>query len=287
MINLVLALIFSLTIMVIFKVMSKYNTNIIHVITTNYLIAFVLGYFFVKQFFDFQYILKQDWFYYAFITGASFFLVFNVFAISAHKVGIALTSISSKMSVIIPVLLGGLIFNEQLSVVKMLGVALAMFSFYLILKKNDSFKYNSFLLVLPLLLFIGNGINDSIMKFVQFNFLKEFHDLTLFLTVVFFTAFILGFFTTSFNFLKKQRKFNINSFYFGIFLGVCNWFSTLFFIRGLEKIDVSVFIPVFNAGLVSIAAIIGLKFFKEILSKTNIIGIVISIVAITIIALSK
>jgi len=287
MISLFVALFFSLAIMVTFKIWDKKNINILHAITINYFVAFTCGFFMLKTTPSISFYFSQEWLHIAFLSGTFFFLVFNVFALSAQKAGVAITAVSSKMSVIIPVVLGSLIFGEKLGIIKIIGVLLAMFSFYLIFKRKESVKIKTVVLLLPALLFLGNGINDSLLKYTQFNYIKSDIENLKYLTVVFSISFIFGISAIAIKTIKRPEKIEFKNIKAGIWLGICNWLSTLYFLKGLGEIQVSVFIPVFNAGLVSLAAMIGLFFFKEKLSKINIIGIFVSIIAITIIALSN
>jgi len=72
----------------------------------------------------------------------------------------------------------------------------------------------------------------------------------------------------------------------GILLGIFNWYSTYFFIKGLYVLPISVFVPVFNAALVLIAAVSGYFFFGEKLSVLNRLGIGLAVLAIAAIAFS-
>jgi multidrug transporter EmrE-like cation transporter len=51
--------------------------------------------------------------------------------------------------------------------------------------------------------------------------------------------------------------------------------------------DVTVFVPVFNVGIVSLGAITGLVFFREKMGKWNIFGLVLATIAILLIALGN
>jgi drug/metabolite transporter (DMT)-like permease len=284
MIFLFLALFFSLCIMVTFKVFPKYKISVVQAITVNYFVCALLGFSTLGVIPSVSFVADKEWLYVALLSGLFLILVFNVFAQSAEKAGVAITAVSSKMSVIIPVLLGTILFGEQLPLLKIVGVALVMFSFYLIFKKRDGYSLKLGLFVLPLLLFFGNGTNDSILKYAQFHFITTDQGYVEYLSVAFGFSFILGLFVLLVKTITGKEKLIFKNVVAGIWLGTCNWYSTLFFLKGLGQMDVSVFIPVFNAGLVSLAAIIGMIVFKEKFSKLNIAGIVLSIIAITIIA---
>lgn len=281
---LLIALFFSICIMVTFKLFPRFGINITQAITTNYLICSVLGFLTLKQTPSTSFYIDNEWFYVALASGIFLILVFNVFALSAEKAGVAITAVSSKMSVVIPVLMGALIFGERLPALKIIGVVLVIISFYLIFRKGNGYKIKAGLILLPLLLFLGNGTNDTILKYAQYNHITSDQGYVKYLTVAFGVSFTLGILILTIRTFIKKDRILIKNLLAGIWLGTCNWFSTLFFLKGLGAMDVSVFIPVFNAGLVSLTALIGLLIFRERLNKVNILGIGISIVAITIIA---
>jgi len=284
MIYLLLALMLSLIIVVTFKLYSRFQINIMQAITANYVMAIILGYTSIGSIPKPSYIVNSSWFYVAVISGVSLIVVFNLFALNAKTVGIALTSVASKMSVMIPVMLGTLMFGETMTWIKVVGVIMAMFSFYLIFKKKEGYNIRSSLIVLPILLFIGNGMNDSIFKYVQFFYLKTNAIYFEFLTTAFSISLLLGILFLVIKSFFVKTRIQMKNIIAGVWLGVCNWFSTLCFLKGLSQMDVSVFIPIFNAGLVSLSAIVGLLIFKEKLSKINIFGLILSIISITIIA---
>jgi drug/metabolite transporter (DMT)-like permease len=284
MIFLIAALSFSLCIMVTFKLFPRFHIHINQAITTNYLTAAILGFISLNAIPTQAFFIQNEWKYVSLISGIFLILVFYVFALSTKKAGVAITAVSSKMSVIIPVFLGVIIFGEVVSSIKIIGVVLVLCSFYLVFRKKEGYKIKLSLLFLPLLLFLGNGTNDSVLKYAQYNYITNNFGYIHYLTVAFSISFVLGLSYLCIRLLLKKEVFNAKSILAGIWLGTCNWFSTLFFLKGLGTMDVSVFIPIFNAGLVSSAAFIGLLVFKESLSKINILGIILSIIAISIIA---
>ncbi len=284
MILLLSALFFSLCIMVTFKLFPRFGISITQAIITNYFVASSLGFLMLGETPNTEFFKGNDWIFTAMLSGLFLILVFNVFALSAEKAGVAITAVSSKMSVIIPVLAGFLFFNETLPFIKIVGVIFVMISFYLVFKKKEGYQLKWALLILPFLLFLGNGTNDTILKFAQYNFINSDTGYIKFLTVAFGISFLLGTIVLIIRIILKKETIKLKNILAGIWLGTCNWFSTLFFLKGLGVMDVSVFIPVFNAGLVSLAALIGLTIFKEPLNRLNIFGIILSVIAITFIA---
>lgn len=282
MIFLLLAILTSTLIVVTFKLFERFNISITQAITVNYLFAAVFGFFTLETHVVIADIFCFSWFRYAIIVGITLIVIFNVFAVSAQKAGVAITAVSSKMSVVIPVIIGFVMYKESASWMKIAGVIIALVAFYLSFKKKGSLAVAGKYWYLPVLLFLGNGLNDSMLKFVQ-QFFSVQYESTYFLAVAFSVSLLIGIFVLVYQLVFKGKKLHALSLLAGVWLGFLNWYSTLFFVKGLGVMDVSVFIPVFNASIVSLAALIGYFVFKEKLSKINWMGIGIAIAAIVII----
>ena len=228
--------------------------------------------------------LQQQWVLMAVITGATFILTFLAFAVSTQKVGVAMTVVSSKMSIVLSVTVGIFLLAESMNLVQILGIITALAAFYLtnigLSKGHIDKKY----LYLPALIFFGTGANDSLMK-LSGVYYADRNEIQ-FLTVTFFTAFVIGLGVLLFQALRNRLKITWNDIFAGILLSIFNWYSTYFFIKGLFVLPISLFIPVFNAALVFIAAVSGYFFFGEKLSMLNRIGIVLAVLAIAAIAFS-
>lgn len=273
--------------MIVFKLSKKYDIDILQAITTNYLVAAAFGFSFYEKPVTFEIIKNADWFYISFITGFTFIVGFNLFALSAQKAGVAITAVASKMSVVIPVILGFTIFSEQPSILKISGIAFTLSAFYLIFKKEKGYKIDYKYILLPLFLFLANGANDSLLKYSQHNFIKDENEFNLLLAFIFFIALIFGSIIMGFNLAFTKSRIKLKNIGVGILLGVLNWYSTLFFMKALNVIDVSIVVPVMNVSIVSLSALVGYFIFKEQLRKINWFGIFLAVLAILSIAFAN
>ncbi len=282
MLFLLLAVITSSLIFIAFKLFEKNGISNIQAITVNYLTAVIIGYLSTAESFTAPLVIDKPWFYLSIVSGFLLIVTFLIYAYSIQKVGIAITSVSGKMSVIIPVLLGLLIFHEKATWIRILGIVSALVAFYLTLMKSREQKAKAIFFVFPLLLFLGNGLNDCILKISQGLYIQN--DFSMFLTIAFTVSLVAGTFIIAFLLIIKKQKIHYRNIIAGVILGILNWYSTYFFFAGLGYFDVSVFIPVFNASVVCIAALTGYLFFREKLSVVNIIGIALAVIAIVFIA---
>jgi len=284
MLYLLLALFFSSCIFIIFKYFGKYGIHILPAITVNYLMASGFGYFSGWQTATAGSMADQPWFLMAVVTGTTFILTFFFFAISTQRIGVAMTVVSSKMSIVISVAVGFSLLAEPMGLMQVLGIAAALVAFYMTNMGRGEGYVDKKYLYLPVLIFLGTGANDSLMKLSGVYYIHR--DETQFLTVTFFTAFVMGFGFLLYQAFRHSLKISWKDILAGVLLSIFNWFSTYFFIKGLYVLPISVFVPVFNAALVFIAAVSGYFFFEEKLSVVNRIGIILAVIAIVAISFS-
>ncbi len=279
---LVFSILSSTLIIVFFKLMAKYKISILQAITVNYFVASIFGFLSEPEAFNLLDIPSKPWFSMAIMVGITLILGFNLFALSAARAGVVITAIASRMSVLIPVLAGFFIFNEPMGILKIFGIILALFAFYLTFLRKDKVRIDTKVILLPFLMFIVMGTNDTLMKFAEtFSIGRDF---VLFLSTSFLISLLLGIIVLIAK--SKNEKFAFKNVFAGIVLGLLNWYSTFYFLKGLDLFDVSVVVPVINVGIVALSSIAGYFFFKEKLSKINWVGIFIAMLAIFLMAFS-
>lgn len=284
MIFLILTILQSTAIFVVMKLFNRFRIDNWQAITVNYIVATVFGFVIYKGEISPEIILQEEWFVYALILGLTFISTFFVFALSSQKVGVALTSVASKMSVIIPVIAGLILLGEKMNVWSSLGVGLALIAFYLTLGQGANSSFPKKYLFLPLLLFLGNGINDTLMKYAEFHFVSDSNNLILFLSVIFSSSLLLGIIISIVKYFRLKYRIQLKNILAGIILGLLNFGSTFYILKCMGLYDSSVVFPVTNAGIVSLSALMGFYFFREKLSKKNWAGIALAILAIVLIA---
>ena len=81
----------------------KYKVDNLQALIVNYLTAAGCSYLFLEQDYSLNHVLNSDWLYHSMIIGILFIIVFNFYAFGTQKVGIAITTLANKMSLIIPV----------------------------------------------------------------------------------------------------------------------------------------------------------------------------------------
>ena len=225
--------------------------------------------------------LQADWLPYSILVGILFITLFFLIGNSSQKAGIAVTSLANKLSLVFPVFFSIVYFREDITLLKTTGLFTAFIAISLTVYKKELKKTNLIFVVLPLLIFVGGGVTDSIVKLVQA--LKSTpEEAGLFSTYVFIVAFAIALIISL---LKNKNK--INSLYaptliLGITLGIVNFGSLYFIINALNfsKINSSLVFTLNNMCIVALSAISGYLLFHEKLSKLNVAGLLLAIVSL-------
>jgi len=284
MIYILLSVVSSTAIIITFKLFPRFKIDTLQAIVINYVVASGVGFLTIAGEFEFASIPSKPWIYMALAIGLMLILAFHIFGLSAQYAGVTITAISSRMSVIIPVMLGFLVFHDDINALKIIGVLIAMLAFWLVFKKDWKVAVSGKYFYLPFLLLLAVGINHTLMKYAEHYYIGD--EFVLFLATAFFVALVLGFIVHLIRSPQKGLHFEFRNILGGIVLGSINWCATFYFLKGLSMYDISIFVPVFNASVVTLSTLIGFFVFKEKLRLINWIGVFIAIVAIFLLAFS-
>jgi len=277
MLYLILAITASTGIIVLFKIFSRLKINTFYAILVNYVVAAAFGFLTESSNYSLLDIPSRPWFLLSIAAGLSFIVGFNLFALSAHHAGVALTGMASRMSLIVAVSAGLLVFGDQPGIFRIAGIVLGVVAFYFTFHRDRMVEVDCKLILLPIALLIVHGFSDLLMKIGQQYYIEG--DFTLFLATVFLAA--LGFGMLFLLIRKpKQDKFTYKELLGGIVIGLANWYSGYFLLLGLDIFDVSFVIPMINIGIVTAASLIGYLVFREKLRPFNWIGVALAVIAI-------
>lgn len=281
MIYLVLSVIFASSLFVILKYFEKYQINNFQAIVVNYFVAFSMGFLLSDEIVSVKFIVSKSWFFGSIILGTLFITIFNVTALTAQRGGLSVASVAGKMSLVIPVLFGIIVYKESFSFFKFIGIILALLAVFLTSKKSNGVVLNKSILLLTFILFLGAGIIDTLVKYIEMNYVAT-NELIYYIATTFLIAGCIGITILMFQLIKKKTKIHFKNILGGIVLGVPNYFSLYFLIKALQHpiLESSTVFTINNVLIVMLTTILGVVLFKEYLSFRNKVGIVLSILAI-------
>lgn len=281
MIYLLLSILFNAVLFIIIKLFAKFNIDALQALVVNYFVAFGVGLFFLDTSFSPQIIISQEWFKGSILLGFIFISTFYVTTITSQRNGLSVASVASKMSVIIPIILGVFLYDETLGSVKILGIIIALIAVYFTSKKETGEIQQASNLVFPILVFIGAGTIDSSLKYLQ-TFHIPSNQIGLFSSVTFFCAFSVGILILVFLSLKGKIKFAGRNILGGIALGLPNFFSLYYLVKMLEAkaFESATLFTIHNISIVLVSTFVGILFFKERISMRNALGIGLALFAL-------
>jgi drug/metabolite transporter (DMT)-like permease len=292
MIYLIGSIFFSSYLTLSFKVLQRLNINAFQAIVFNYIACVCTGALFNGSFPVNNENIHSPWFVWALLMGLMFISIFNVIGLTTQKMGVAVTSVANKLSMVIPFLFSIYLYNENATALKIAGIVMALAAVVLTCypaKNNEGEhkKINKLLMILPMVLFISSGLLDTLIVYVKNNFFinpsDNFND---FLISAFSVAGAIGTVVLIVQAITGKQKFSGKALLAGIIIGVPNYFSIWFLGRVITeyKGNSSAIIPVNNIGIVLFSAVAAWVLFKEKLSVINRAGIILAIGAIALIA---
>lgn len=218
----------------------------------------------------------------ALLLGTMFFSIFNIIALSSRHLGIGITSIAFKISFIIPVAAAVFLYHEPVTWEVVASVVCAVGAVMAISIRNDtrgipSAKAPAWVGILPLAIFVGSGLNDAFLNYIQVNYLVG-HNNHLLNALIFTAAFFFGFLL----FFHKKEFWKWKHLAGGIILGIPNYGSLYFLLLAMQQsgLKYSLLFPAYNLGIILTGVFLGWIFFGEKLEKPGYAGLALAALAL-------
>jgi drug/metabolite transporter (DMT)-like permease len=289
---LLLCILSSTAIFIVFKSIERYNIPSFPVIVINYFAATILGFLINPGMTGISEIKSMEWLPSSILIGFLFIVMFFLIAFSSQKAGISVTTVASKMSVIFPIIFSLIIDqSDRFTAIKAIAILCTLAGVALTVFKPRNMRAGGAVIFIPIILFVGMGVVDSLVKYAQHRFVND-NETALFSAVLFLNAFVAGIVVLLF--VPKYRSYFRKSavWGWGVLLGGVNFGSIYFLVRALNyrspggaAIDSSLIFGVNNTGIVALSVLAGLLVFKEKLNPVNWAGIFLSALALLLFAL--
>ena len=282
MLFLVLSVICSVTVGVIFKISRGYQVSATQIVAYNYVFALLLCYLVFRP--DLT-VLDSTSPWGIFIPlGILLPVVFLFLATSIKHMGIVKTDAAQRLSLIISVFGAWLFFGEQFSGLKLTALLFGFSAILLILNKPTENKENKW--IYPTLVLIGFGVIDLLFKQVALTSSLPF---TTSLFVLFSIALVIMIFFNGYELLVEKVKMDFKSIIFGGLVGIFNFGNILFYLKAHQAFaqNPSTVFAGMNMGVIVIGSLVGVFVFKEKVTKLNVFGLCLALLAIVFIVASQ
>ena len=284
---LVVSIALSTGIFLLFQAFKAWRVDSFKAIVINYGVAAAFGWWLAGGWTTFSYAWHSDWRWVAIglAAGSLFIYLFQLIARSAQDNGVTVTSISAKLSMVIPVAIF-LVFDptDAVTLKKVIAIGLAIPAIVLSSWKPEQPKNQKNWLI-PMTIFVGSGLID--LMFATFSgpeFMLETSFRYLFPSLPLSTAFVTGALWLMFSRgLKERSELSIKGTWAGgLLLGVVNFGSLYFLLETYDKVnlDKSAIMPINNLGIIIASAVFSLFIFREKLYRRNLVGLLLGGTAI-------
>ncbi|QIW16092.1 hypothetical protein A4G20_06980 [Pasteurellaceae bacterium RH1A] len=280
MLELVLAILCSVSVGVLIKIARSKGVIIGQSIAVNYVVASTLCYFLLKPNFQGKGIVDivaDNPSSYLFIAlGILLPSVFLIQAKALEFAGIIRTDAAQRLSLFLPILAAFTLFGEAITSHKLIALILAFVALGCLLwKGHQGMEKGGKTAILSLaLVWVGFGVIDILFK--QMAKSGSAFPLTLFISFVGAGCLMFAYLTL------KRTAWNLPSLATGLLLGLLNFGNILFYIKAHQvmKDDPTMVFTGMNLGVICLGTLIGAYFFKEKIHKINYLGVLVAIVAI-------
>jgi drug/metabolite transporter (DMT)-like permease len=282
MLFLILSIICSVTVGAIFKFTRVYSLNAIQIVAANYVVALVLCYLFFSP--DLGTLeTTSPWGIYI-ALGILLPSVFLFLAASIKYMGIVKTDAAQRLSLFIPILAAWFLFGEHFNTLKISALLVGFPALLLILTKPTTNQDNKW--IYPALVLLGFGIIDILFKQIALYTTLPF---TTSLFVVFTIALVIMGTIVGYGILFRKAKLSSKSLLFGVLVGIFNFGNIFFYLKAHQAFaqNPSTVFAGMNMGVIVIGSLVGIFIFKEKITKLNITGLFLALVAIVLIVASQ
>ena len=285
MIYVLLSVICSVLVSVLLKLARRFEVDVGQAIAWNYVVAGALTALLLQPSLS---SLREPGAPWLALAGLSVLLptIFLALGASVRHAGIVRSDAAQRLSLLISLLAAFVLFGEQLSGLKAAGIALGLLALLCMVWRNGQGTINSGSAgwLYPLLVLGGFGAIDILFKRVALAGVP----LVASLQAMFALALLVAFALQLWRRLRGHTRFTMRSALGGVALGLVNFGNILFYLRGhraLPQHPALVFASM-NIGVVALGALIGVLVFRERLSRLNLGGVLLALLAIVLIARS-
>lgn len=213
---------------------------------------------------------------FALYTGIIYLAALLSIQFSVQKNGPSITTMFSRLGMVIPVAVSIVVFNEIPTAFRWAGIILAILSL-IAYSYDKGFQFNGLLLTA----FLSGGAAELSNKLFSTLFdeaLKSYYLFVVFGTCVILMAFILTFQKDKVSFTKKETQT-------GIFLGAANFSTAFFILKALEALPSTIVYPSLSVGIILVTALMSKLFFGELFSRKTCMVLALTVISLVLINL--
>lgn len=293
-----LSILLSVLLLLNFRVFPRYDVNTFQAIVFNYPVCFLTGLLLLPAGQSFSVDFSQTWTWLAFGLGVGFILTFLLSGASTQRMGITATSLANNLSLVIPVCFSLFVFKtggKVFDLLNYLGLVLAVLAVGLSTYKKEAPTTDSAPstsrrlganILLPVAVFLFYGATNTMINYMNIRYIPS-ADKTIQVTLTMVLgAIVAGLVMLLVRLIQGKETIQRKSFIAAVTLGVPNFLSFYTLLLALSAFGSNgAFVyPLYNIGVILLAALMAALFFREQLSTANKVGLGLAVLAIGLIS---
>lgn len=292
MIYLLLSIGLSVLLLLNFRLFPRYGVNTFQAIVFNYPVCFLTGLALLPAGQSFAVEFSQDWTWLALGLGVGFILTFLLSGASTQRTGITATSLANNLSLVIPVTISLFVFKtggKAFDGFNYLGLVLAVVAVGLSTFKKEEggpARSQGLAALLPVAVFLMYGLTNTLINYMNIHFIPSPDQTARVTLTMVMGAIAAGLLMLLIRLLQGKEKLEARNLAGALTLGVPNYLSFYTLLLALSAFggNGAFVYPLYNIGVIVLAAGVAALFFREKLSLLNRAGLVLAIVAIGLIS---
>ena len=275
----------SVALLLNFRLFPRFGISTAQAIALNYPVCFVTGLLLLPAGQSVSVDLSQTWTWLALGLGIGFIITFLLSGASTQRNGITATSLANNLSLVIPVLFNLLVFNTatKFDWLNYTGLGLAVVAVGLsAIKTDDTSATKRAGNWLPIAVFLCYGFTNALINYMNIRYISS-PDKTVVVTLTMVLGAVLGgVLLLAWRWFRQGERIEGCNLIAALTLGVPNFLSFYTLLLALSEFggNGAFVYPVYNIGVILVAAGVAGVFFREKLLTINKIGLGLAVLAI-------
>ena len=206
------------------------------------------------------------------VHGILYLVSFVLLQVNVKKNGVVLSATFMKLGLLVPMVVSVFLFHEIPAVTQTVGFLLAVAAILLINLEREATVVQSASGLLLLLL--TGGAADAMSKVYE-----ELGEPALSAQFLFYT-FVVAFVLCLGLMVFKKQRIGKNELFFGLLIGIPNYFSARFLLKALESLSAVIVYPSYSVAAILAVTAVGVVCFRERLGKRQWLALGVILVAL-------
>lgn len=298
-----LSILLSVFLLLNFRLFPRYDINTFQAIVFNYPVCFLTGWLLLPAGQSFTIDFSQTWTWLSLGLGVGFILTFLLSGASTQRTGITATSLANNLSLVIPVCFSLFVFRTGVGTsgfdtLNYLGLVLAVLAVGLSTYKKEPRTENQgasgtektgrlgLSILLPVGVFLFYGATNTMINYMNLHYIPSADKTVQVTLTMVLGAVVAGLGMLIVRVIQGKETIQVKSLIGAVTLGIPNFLSFYTLLLALSAFGSNgAFVyPLYNIGVILLAALMAALFFREQLSTANKIGLGLAVVAIGLIS---